>query len=90
MANLHHMTRSAYPIHRSWAVSLAIVLTMTDCATRPFAIAAPSGTDYRFFIDRKGADCVLTLFGRRKGFVSYTNDLTSIATEVLPDCTCAD
>src|SRR6185312_11485159 len=141
MANLHHMTRSAYPIHRSWAVSLAIVLTMTSCATmakvtnlseescrssfthqlsailayegetpqaadalagktvytlttydlgpRPFAIAAPSGTDYRFFIDRKGADCVLTLFGRRKGFVSYTNNLTSIATEVLPDCTCA-
>jgi len=65
-------------------------LTTYDLGPRPFAIAAPSGTDYRFFIDRKGADCVLTLFGRRKGFVSYTNNLTSIATEVLPDCTCAD
>ena len=134
--------RSAYPVYRSWALFLAIVLTTAGCATvakvtnlteescgasfthqlsailthegetpevadalagktvstlttydlgpRPFAIAAPSGTDYRFFIDRKGADCVLTLFGRQKGFVSYTNNLTYIATEVLPDCTCAD
>lgn len=142
MTSPHHMTRSAYSVHRSWAVSLAIVLTATGCATmakitnlteescrtsftrqlsailahegekpeaadalagktvstmttydlgpRPFAIAAPSGTDYRFFIDRKGADCVLTLFGRRKGFVSYTNNLTYIATEVLPDCACTD
>jgi hypothetical protein len=137
-----HMTRSGYPIHRSWALFPAIVLMTASCATvtkvtnlseescrtsfthqlsailahegekpeaanalagktvstlitydlgpRPFAIAAPSGTDYRFFIDRKGTDCVLTLFGRRKGFVSYTNNLTYIATEILPDCTCAD
>ncbi len=40
-------------------------LTTYDLGPRPFAIAAPSGTDYRFFIDRKGTDCVLTLFGRR-------------------------
>ena len=65
-------------------------LTTYDLGPRPFAIAAPSGTDYRFFIDRKGADCVLTLFGRRKGFRSYTNNLTYIATETLPDCTCAE
>lgn len=65
-------------------------LTTYDLGPRPFAIAAPSGTDYRFFIDRKGTDCVLTLFGRRKGFVSYTNNMTYIATEHLPDCTCAE
>jgi hypothetical protein len=65
-------------------------LTTYDLGPRPFAIAAPSGTDYRFFIDRKGVDCVLTLFGRQKGFVSYSNNLTYIATEVLSDCTCAD
>jgi len=65
-------------------------LTTYDLGPRPFAIAAPSGTDYRFFIDRKGADCVLTFFGRQKGFVSYTNNLTYIATQVLPDCTCAE
>lgn len=61
-----------------------------DLGPRPFTIAAPSGTDYRFFIDRKGTDCVLTLYGRQKGFVSYTNNLTYIATEILPDCTCAE
>lgn len=142
MASLLPMAQSVYPVHRSRALFLAIVLTTAGCATvakvtnlseescrtsftrqlstilthegekpeaadalagktvstltthdlgpRPFAIAAPSGTDYRFFIDRKGADCVLTLFGRQKGFVSYANNLTYIATEVLPDCTCAD
>ena len=52
--------------------------------------SAPSGTDYRFFTDHKGTDCVLTLFGRRKGFISYTNNLTYMATEILPGCTCAE
>jgi hypothetical protein len=65
-------------------------LTTYDLGPRPFAIAAPSVTDYRFFIDRKGADCVLTLFGRQKGFASYRNNLTYIATEILPHCTCAE
>ena len=65
-------------------------LTTYDLGPRPFAIAAPSGTDYRFFTDHKGTDCVLTLFGRRKGFISYTNNLTYIATEILPGCTCAE
>jgi hypothetical protein len=65
-------------------------LTTYDLGPRLFAIAAPSGTDYRFFINQKGADCVLTLFGRRKGFISYTNNLTYIATEILPNCTCAE
>lgn len=72
------------------AITAVSTLTTYDLGPRPFAIAAPSGTDYRFFIDRKGTDCVLTLFGRRKGFVSYTNNLTYIATEILPDCTCAE
>ncbi len=65
-------------------------LSSYDLGPRPFAIAAPSGTDYRFFVDRKGTECVLTLYGRRKGFVSYTNNLTYIATEPLADCTCAE
>ncbi len=66
------------------------MLTTYDLGPRPFVIAAPSGTDYRFFIDRKEADCVLTLFGRRRGFVSYTNNLTYIATEALQGCTCSE
>ena len=65
-------------------------VTTYDLGPRPFTIAAPSGTDYRFFIHHKGADCVLTLFGRRKGFVSYTNNLTYIATEILSGCTCTE
>lgn len=67
----------------------AFTLTTYDLGPRPFAIAAPSGTDYRFFINRKGTDCVLTLYGRRKGFVSYTNNLTYIATESLQGCACS-
>lgn len=72
------------------AYKTVLTLATYDLGPRPFAIAAPSGTDYRFFIDHKGTDCVLTLYGRRKGFVSYTNNLTYIATELLPGCTCAD
>jgi hypothetical protein len=72
------------------ASKTASTLMTYDLGPRPFAIAAPSGTDYRFFIDRKGINCVLTLYGRQKGFVSYTNNLTYIATELLPDCTCAE
>lgn len=74
------------------ALANKTVLTLTtyDLGPRPFAIAAPSGTDYRFFIDRKGTHCVLTLYGRRKGFISYTNNLTYIATESLPGCACVD
>jgi hypothetical protein len=65
-------------------------LTAYDLGPRPFAIAAPSGTDYRFFVQRKGEACVLNLYGRQKGFVSYTNNLTYIATQDLSDCTCAE
>lgn len=72
------------------AAKTASTLLNYDLGPRPFVIAAPSGTDYRFFFDRKGITCVLTLYGRRKGFVSYTNNLTYIATKVVPDCTCAE
>ncbi|WP_413936729.1 hypothetical protein [Nitrospira sp. BLG_1] len=80
------------PSATSDALAHKTVFTLTtyDLGPRPFAIAAPSGTDYRFFVDRKGTDCVLILYGRQKGFVSYTNNLTYIATEPLPGCACAD
>ena len=71
------------------ASTTASTLLAYDLGPRPFVVVAPSGTDYRFFIDRKGTDCVLTLYGRQKGFVSYTNNATYIATKTLPDCTCA-
>lgn len=72
------------------ASKAVFTLRTYDLGPRPFAIAAPSGTDYRFFVDRQGTECVLTLYGRRKGFVSYTNNLTYIATQPLPGCACAD
>ena len=72
------------------ASKTAATLMTYDLGPRPFVVVAPSGTDYRFFINRKGIDCVLTLYGRQKGFVSYRNNLTYIATEILPRCTCAE
>lgn len=72
------------------ASKTASALLTYELGPRPFVVAAPSGTDYRFFIDRKGMECVLTLYGRQRGFVSYTNNVTYIATKILPDCTCAD
>jgi hypothetical protein len=55
---------------------------------RPFLVAAPSGTDYTFFVQKRSEQCVLRLYGRRKGFVSYTNNLTYIATRELGSCVC--
>lgn len=57
---------------------------------RPFLIASPSGSDYVFFVDKKTDGCLLRLYGRRHGFVSYTNNLTWIATRRLPGCECSE
>jgi len=77
-------------VSEALASKTASALLVYDLGPRPFIVAAPSGTDYRFFIERKKTSCVLTLYGRHKGFVSYTNNLTYIATEILPACTCAE
>ena len=57
---------------------------------RPFVVSSSSGVDYGLFIQMDGAACLLRLFGRQKGFVSYTNNLTYIATEPLAPCRCAE
>ena len=57
---------------------------------RPFLVAAPSGTDYEFFVQKKREMCLLRLYGRRHGFVSYTNNLTYIATRPLAGCECSE
>jgi len=57
---------------------------------RPFVISAPSGTDYTFFVQKKADGCLLRLYGRQHGFVSYTNNLTYIATRPLSHCACAE
>ncbi|HYX21112.1 MAG TPA: hypothetical protein VFA98_09750 [Thermoanaerobaculia bacterium] len=72
------------------AGSTAGALEAVDLGPRPFLVSARSGTDYSFFVERKGVSCLLRLYGRQKGFVSYTNDITYIATEPLAPCDCAE
>lgn len=67
-----------------------VQLTRGRRGPRPFFVEAPSGTDYVFFVDKKTDGCVLRLYGRRHGFVSYTNNLTWIATRPLPGCECTE
>lgn len=57
---------------------------------RPFMVGSPSGADYSFFVELKGGACLLRLYGRQKGFVSYTNDITYIATRPLAPCQCSE
>jgi hypothetical protein len=65
-------------------------LTGSALGPRPFLIAAPSGTDYEFFVQKKRDACLLRMLGRRHGFVTYTNNLTYIATRPLERCECAE
>ena len=65
-------------------------LASVDPGPRPFLVASPSGTDYAFFVERTDDTCLLRLYGRQKGFVSYTNNLTYIATRPLTPCRCAE
>lgn len=72
------------------AQDVVATLTATDIGPRPFVVASPSGTDYAFFVEHTDGACVLRLYGRQKGFVSYTNNLTYIATRPLAPCRCAE
>ena len=72
------------------AVNTTSVLATGALGPRPFGISSPSGVDYSFFIQQKGDDCLLRLYGRQKGFTRYTNNLTYIATRPLEGCSCAE
>ena len=72
------------------AQSAVATLAAADFGPRPFVIVSPSGTDYAFFVERTDGACVLRLYGRQKGFVSYTNNLTYIGTQPLAPCRCAE
>jgi hypothetical protein len=65
-------------------------LERTQLGPRPFVISSSSGADYEFFVEKKSSGCLLRLYGRQKGFTSYTNDLTYIATRPLPGCSCRE
>ena len=72
------------------AESTTTELQVAGLGPRPFLVEAPSGVDYSFFVQEKGSACLLRLYGRQKGFVSYTNNISYIATEPLAPCQCAD
>jgi metal-dependent amidase/aminoacylase/carboxypeptidase family protein len=72
------------------AKSAAANLALADFGPRPFMVSSSSGTDYEFFVESKQKACLLRLYGRQKGFRSYVNDITYIATEPLPGCVCRD
>jgi hypothetical protein len=72
------------------AQSAATTLATADFGPRPFMVSSPSGTDYTFFVEAKQKACLLRLYGRQKGFRSYVNDITYIATERLTGCICHD
>ena len=78
------------PVAERLAESSTAALQTGELGPRPFLVASSSGVDYSFFVEKKGARCLLRLYGRQKGFVSYTNDLTYIATEPLAPCECAE
>lgn len=66
------------------------VMTTVRLGPRPFTIASPSGTDYLFFVEPGPGECSIHLYGRVKGFLSYRNNLTYIATQGLPGCRCSE
>ena len=72
------------------AVNTTVVLATGSLGPRPFGVSSPSGADYSFFVQLKGDQCLLRLYGRRKGFIRYTNNLTYIATRSLDGCACAE
>lgn len=51
--------------------------------TSPLSVSSQSGTDYSFFVEKKGEGCLLHLNGKQKGFTRYTNNLTYIRTKEL-------
>lgn len=72
------------------AVNTTLVLATGSLGPRPFGVSSPSGTDYSFFVQRKGETCLLRLYGRQKGFTRYTNNLTYISTRALEGCACTE
>jgi len=65
-------------------------LGAVEIGPRPFVLSSPSGADYAFFFESEEPACLMRLYGRQKGFLSYTNNLTHIATRPLPGCGCAE
>ena len=59
-----------------------------DLGLRPFVVGSRT-TEYTLFVQKKKAGCLLRLLSRQRGFETYTNDVTYIATRPLPACRCS-
>ncbi|MBZ5590204.1 MAG: hypothetical protein LAO05_16750 [Acidobacteriia bacterium] len=72
-----------------WLAADAVrAIVPTEGRYRPFTVSSPSGTDYTFIFQLRKEGCLLRLCSRQRGSSSYTNELTYIATQPLPGCTC--
>ena len=80
----------APPVAQQLSERAADALQTGAFGPRPFLVASSSGADYSFFVERKEAECLLRLYGRQKGFVAYSNNLTYIASRPLAPCRCAE
>jgi len=89
LARIFESQGESAAVARQLAASTTSSLLSGNLGPRPFVVPSPSGVDYGLFIQQDGAVCLLRLFGRQKGLVSYTNNLTYIATQPLAPCGCA-
>ena len=90
LARIFEAQGESAAVAQQLARSTTSSLATGNLGPRPFVVSSSSGVDYGLFIQMDGAACLLRLFGRQKGFVSYTNNLTYIATEPLAQCRCAE
>ena len=90
LARIFEAQGESAAVAQQLAGSTTSSLATGNLGPRPFVVSSSSGVDYGLFIQMDGASCLLRLFGRQKGFVSYTNNLTYIATEPLAQCRCAE
>ena len=90
LARIFEALGESAAVAQQLARSTTSSLATGNLGPRPFVVSSTSGVDYGLFIQMDGASCLLRLFGRQKGFVSYTNNLTYIATEPLAQCRCAE
>jgi len=78
------------PVASQIAYGAAQSIKSGGVGPRPFLLASPSGADYSFFVESKGGECLLRLYGRQKGFTAYTNNITYIGTRPLAPCRCSE
>jgi hypothetical protein len=65
------------------------MVALGNLGPRPFAVPAPSGTDYYLLVESSRTVCKLRLYGRVRGFTRVTNNISWIESRELPACRCS-